>query len=629
MLKTIKKFPVIAAVLFTLISVVPARAQNSRGSRFAVLSCMHLGISSALEFESAVQKINQYKPDFVIFLGGMVEPVREKSVDSLWQIYDRITAQLNVPVYNVPGDCQLWPLKFPAEKTLAMQKCFEKRYPKRYFSFEKNGDLFIFLDSNDLPLLKPETPSAKKQIEFLIKTLENASRYKNVFISMDESPWFTNEDKWFDLIHPLINKKVNCVLGAKIHTLDFKKVDEVAYISSGAASLNPIKRQNALFNHFLIIDTTSDPLSIQAVPVGFTLPTMLSKGSPNKNISTYPDYLLAQEYFKAGVLDSFERKIILDQKKIILAMKIRPGMTIADIGAGSGLFSFPFSEAVGPKGKVFATDIDARMIKTISERIKNSGEFSNIFPVKVKSEGVDPFYGEHSFDIMFLGGVYDGLLDPQEYFTRLRPYLVKDSGRLFIIQLKNTADFNEMEFLDFKKTVGLLYAQGAKSPLFKRLSPEVRSFVNTWNGEAVPDGIRRKITDDLNNILPDRLFWNELFEYASANRKIKGQTILIEDMVDPLDARLAKWIIPDLEEKKVFDPRVPTVAPADFNELKKLNRILISGILKTDIFYWTTTRRLSPEKNAIIDKLSLAGYELAADHDFLPMHCFLEFKRKE
>jgi FkbM family methyltransferase len=51
-------------------------------------------------------------------------------------------------------------------------------------------------------------------------------------------------------------------------------------------------------------------------------------------------------------------------------MGLEEGQTIADIGAGSGYFSWYFSKAVGPKGKVIAVDVDPHALEFLAERMK-------------------------------------------------------------------------------------------------------------------------------------------------------------------------------------------------------------------------------------------------------------------
>ena len=53
-------------------------------------------------------------------------------------------------------------------------------------------------------------------------------------------------------------------------------------------------------------------------------------------------------------------------EQLLDALDITPGMTIADVGAGIGYFSWRLSKRVGPKGLVYATDIQKRMIALLN-----------------------------------------------------------------------------------------------------------------------------------------------------------------------------------------------------------------------------------------------------------------------
>ena len=55
------------------------------------------------------------------------------------------------------------------------------------------------------------------------------------------------------------------------------------------------------------------------------------------------------------------------------AIGLRPGMAVADIGAGTGLFTWLFAEKVGTKGTVYAVDISPAFLKYIAAQAKQRG----------------------------------------------------------------------------------------------------------------------------------------------------------------------------------------------------------------------------------------------------------------
>ena len=56
--------------------------------------------------------------------------------------------------------------------------------------------------------------------------------------------------------------------------------------------------------------------------------------------------------------------------QVISRLSLKPGQVIADIGAGSGLFSLPLAKAVSPNGKVYAVDIDKGLLGYINQTSK-------------------------------------------------------------------------------------------------------------------------------------------------------------------------------------------------------------------------------------------------------------------
>src|SRR5690349_11073735 len=76
-------------------------------------------------------------------------------------------------------------------------------------------------------------------------------------------------------------------------------------------------------------------------------------------------------------LESPNRITSLKIPEVISALKLQPGETVADIGAGTGLFTMPMAAAVGAKGRVFAIDIEPRLVAFVTQKA-NDQRMANI-----------------------------------------------------------------------------------------------------------------------------------------------------------------------------------------------------------------------------------------------------------
>ena len=72
--------------------------------------------------------------------------------------------------------------------------------------------------------------------------------------------------------------------------------------------------------------------------------------------------------WKRFAYEGFDRDSWQQPDAVIEALAIRPGSTVADIGAGGGYFSFRLADAVGPNGRVYAVDIDEDMVAYLKKK---------------------------------------------------------------------------------------------------------------------------------------------------------------------------------------------------------------------------------------------------------------------
>lgn len=142
--------------------------------------------------------------------------------------------------------------------------------------------------------------------------------------------------------------------------------------------------------------------------------------------------------FKRWLYEGFNREAWQHREEVIQALNIRQGDYVADLGSGSGYFTFLLAKAVGPSGKVYAIDIDADMNAYVEARAREEG-YTNIEVILAKPDG--PLLPESGVDLIFTCITYHHLEDRVAYFKSAGKYL-RPGGRIAII------DFNEKAWLE-------------------------------------------------------------------------------------------------------------------------------------------------------------------------------------
>jgi cyclopropane fatty-acyl-phospholipid synthase-like methyltransferase len=132
------------------------------------------------------------------------------------------------------------------------------------------------------------------------------------------------------------------------------------------------------------------------------------------------------------LLESERRVGDLQVERVIEALKIRPGQKVADLGAGSGLFTRPLAKKVGGKGVVYAIDIDPELLKYI-EKTAQAEKLSNIRTV-MGSE-TDPKLPEPA-DLIVIIDTLHHIENQPTYMKNLKRYL-RPEGRIAIIDFTN------------------------------------------------------------------------------------------------------------------------------------------------------------------------------------------------
>ena len=133
----------------------------------------------------------------------------------------------------------------------------------------------------------------------------------------------------------------------------------------------------------------------------------------------------------AAWLERDERQKEENNELAIKNMKLKPDEVVADIGAGSGYYTFRMAKLV-PDGKVYAVDIQDEML-TILNNKKKQLNTKNVEVVKSSDSSCNLPY--NSIDLAIMVDVYHELSYPHEMLQSLRKALKKD-GKILLIEYR-------------------------------------------------------------------------------------------------------------------------------------------------------------------------------------------------
>lgn len=112
--------------------------------------------------------------------------------------------------------------------------------------------------------------------------------------------------------------------------------------------------------------------------------------------------------------------------EVVRALGLRPGQVACDVGAGPGYFALRLARAVGPQGRVFAVDVEPKILDALRERIAESG-LRNVTPVLALGE--DPLLPARACDVILIVDTYHHFPDRVKYLARLAQSL-RPGGRI-------------------------------------------------------------------------------------------------------------------------------------------------------------------------------------------------------
>ncbi len=115
---------------------------------------------------------------------------------------------------------------------------------------------------------------------------------------------------------------------------------------------------------------------------------------------------------------------------LIKALEIPQGARVADIGSGTGYFTWRLAQQAGPRGKVIAVDIQQKMLDLTAATVEQH-RLANVEYTLAGED--DPRLPKGSFDMVFIGHAYHEFADPETIMAAVKRSL-KPDGRLVVVE---------------------------------------------------------------------------------------------------------------------------------------------------------------------------------------------------
>ncbi|MEI8020108.1 MAG: methyltransferase domain-containing protein [Schlesneria sp.] len=133
-----------------------------------------------------------------------------------------------------------------------------------------------------------------------------------------------------------------------------------------------------------------------------------------------------------GRFETESREVFAHRKEIVAACKVQPGQTVADIGAGTGLFTRMFSPLVGKAGRVISVDIAQTFLDHIEKTSRERGML-NVETLRGTADSTN--LPPESIDVAFICDTYHHFEYPLKTMESLHRAL-KPGGRVILVEFR-------------------------------------------------------------------------------------------------------------------------------------------------------------------------------------------------
>ena len=191
------------------------------------------------------------------------------------------------------------------------------------------------------------------------------------------------------------------------------------------------------------------------------------------------EWLIAKVYL--WTLETEGRVEALEVSRVVEMLNIQPGDVVADVGAGTGLFSFPMAGAAGAEGLVYAVDINQDLLAHIDKVVRSDG----IYTIRTVLGGEEDPRIPELVDLIFICNSLHHIDNRGDYLKTLSRYL-RPGGRLAVIDFRDEDSPHLIPSLNFSQNELETWAKRAGYRMLEEHQFLEKNFFLVYGCETYP-----------------------------------------------------------------------------------------------------------------------------------------------
>ena len=173
-------------------------------------------------------------------------------------------------------------------------------------------------------------------------------------------------------------------------------------------------------------------------------------------------------------LEAESREIYQERRRLAELVAPRPGSVVADVGAGSGFMVELFSEQVGPHGKVYAVEINPKLLEFIAERARTNGH-GNIETLLATDDNAQ--LPANSVDLVFLCDTYHHFERPERNLRTIYQAL-RPGGEMVVVDLRRAENETDSFLREHVRATPEVFAREILAAGFELVARHDAPFLN-------------------------------------------------------------------------------------------------------------------------------------------------------